>query len=111
MNAMARFLLAMTGVVCAAHAAAQATFFEDEGFSGRTVKATQQIPAFEHYDFNDRASSVVIVGERREICQDSQFEGPCFVLQPGSYPSLAALGAERPHFVCAHRESRCADRW
>lgn len=92
MNAMARFLLAMTGVVCAAHAAAQATFFEDEGFSGRTVKATQQIPAFEHYDFNDRASSVVIVGERREICQDSQFEGPCFVLQPGSYPSLAALG-------------------
>ena len=92
MNAMSKTLLALAGLVFAAHAAAQATFFEDEGFAGRSVNATQQIPAFERYGFNGRASSVVIVGERWEICQDSQFNGPCLVLRPGRYPSLAAMG-------------------
>lgn len=92
MNAMSRTLLAVAGVAFAAHAAAQATFFEDEGFAGRSVNATQQIPAFERYGFNDRASSVVIVGERWEICQDSEFNGPCLVLRPGRYPSLSAMG-------------------
>jgi uncharacterized protein YcfJ/uncharacterized protein (UPF0179 family) len=92
MHAMSRTLLAVAGVVFATHAAAQATFFEDEGFAGRSVNATQQIPAFERQGFNDRASSVVIVGERWEICQDSQFKGPCLVLRPGRYPSLSAMG-------------------
>ena len=92
MSAMSRTLLAVAGVVFASHAAAQATFFEDEGFGGRSLNATQQVPAFERHGFNDRASSAVIVGDRWEVCQDSQFNGPCLVLRPGRYPSLAAMG-------------------
>lgn len=92
MNAISSTLLAVAGVVFATHAAAQATFFEDEGYAGRSINATQQVPAFERHGFNDRASSVVIVGDRWEICQDSQFNGPCLVLRPGRYPSLAAIG-------------------
>ena len=47
MNAISRTLLAVAAVVLSSQAAAQATFFEDEGFAGRSVNATQQIPAFE----------------------------------------------------------------
>ena len=85
-------LLAVAAVVLSAHAAAQATFFEGEGFAGRLLNATQQVPDFGRYDFNDRASSVVIVGERWEICPSAQFNGRCLVLRPGRYPSLAAIG-------------------
>jgi uncharacterized protein YcfJ len=92
MNAVLTSLLTLAGVVFATQAAAQATFFEDEGYAGRSLNATQQVPAFERQGFNDRASSAVIVGDRWEICQDSQFNGPCLVLRPGRYPSLAAMG-------------------
>jgi uncharacterized protein YcfJ len=42
--------------------------------------------------FNDRASSAVVTGDRWEVCQNVGFAGPCTVLRPGQYPSLAALG-------------------
>ncbi len=92
MNAMLRTMLAVAGVVFAAQAVAQATFYEHEGFAGRTLSATRPVPTFERYGFNDRASSVVIVGDRWEVCQDDGFNGPCVVLRPGRYPSLAAMG-------------------
>ncbi|MDP1649286.1 MAG: beta/gamma crystallin-related protein [Rubrivivax sp.] len=85
-------MLAVAGVVFAAQAAAQATFYEHEGFAGRTLTAREQVPAFERYGFNDRASSVVVVGDRWEVCQDVGFNGPCVVLRQGRYPSLAAMG-------------------
>ena len=110
MTTMLRTLLALAGVAFATHAAAQATFFEDEGYAGRSVNATQQIPAFERYGFNDRASSVVIVGERWEICQDSQFNGPCRRVAPGPLSVAGRHGPERPHLVGAHREPQCPHR-
>ena len=70
----------------------QVTFYEREGFEGRTFTTRDQIDNLERYGFNDRASSVVVVGEQREVCDDVRFNGRCVVLRPGRYPSLAAMG-------------------
>ena len=70
----------------------QVTFYEDEGFQGRTFSVNQQVEDFSRTGFNDRASSVVVLGQRWEVCVNSRFNGQCMVLNPGRYPSLAAMG-------------------
>lgn len=71
---------------------AQVTFYEHEGFGGRSFTTGQQIEDLRRFGFNDRASSAVVVGERWEVCDDDRFNGRCFVLRPGRYASLAAMG-------------------
>ncbi|MES2583095.1 MAG: beta/gamma crystallin-related protein [Pseudomonadota bacterium] len=70
----------------------QVTFYENEGFQGRTFSADQQVEDFSRTGFNDRASSVVVLGQRWEVCNNARFGGDCMVLNPGRYPSLAAMG-------------------
>ena len=70
----------------------QITFYEREGFEGRTFATRDQIDNLERNGFYDRASSAVVVGEAREVCDDIRFNGRCVVLQPGRYPSLAEMG-------------------
>lgn len=72
--------------------AAQVTFYEHEGYGGRFFVSREQIENFERFGFNDRASSAVVLGEPREVCEHARFGGRCVVLRPGSYPSLAAMG-------------------
>jgi len=71
---------------------AQITFYENEGFSGRAFTAEQPVEDFTRFGFNDRASSVVVLGQRWEVCTNSRFHGQCMVLSPGRYSSLAAMG-------------------
>jgi uncharacterized protein YcfJ len=92
MKALLRTMVAATGVAFAAQATAEATFYEHDGFAGRTLNATAQVPAFDQFGFNDRASSAVVVGDGWEVCQDAGFNGRCVVLRPGRYPSLSAMG-------------------
>ncbi len=92
MNAMLRNALAVAAVAISAQAAAEITFYEREGFQGRSFTTEQQIGNFERFGFNDRASSVVVLGDRWEVCEDARFSGRCVVLRPGRYPSLAAMG-------------------
>jgi uncharacterized protein YcfJ len=92
MNAILRTALAVAGVAIAAQAAAQVTFYEREGFEGRSFTAEKEVRNLERYGFNDRASSVVVIGARWEVCEDVRFGGQCVVLRPGRYPSLAAMG-------------------
>jgi uncharacterized protein YcfJ len=92
MNAVLRTALATAGLAIAANAAAQVTFYEREGFDGRSFTTEKQIGNLERYGFNDRASSVVVAGDRWEVCEDVRFSGRCVVLRPGRYPSLAAMG-------------------
>jgi uncharacterized protein YcfJ len=92
MNTMIRNALVVAGFAMTAHAAAQVTFYENEGFQGRNFTANQQVDNFQRYGFNDRASSVVVAGNRWEVCEDARFDGRCAVLRPGRYPSLAAMG-------------------
>jgi hypothetical protein len=92
MNAILRNALALAGVAFATQAAAQLTFYEREGFEGRSFTTREPIRNFENRGFNDRASSVVVLRSPWEVCEDARFSGRCVVLRPGRYPSLAAMG-------------------
>lgn len=92
MNRVLKVTLAVLGLAAAAQASAQITFYENDGFSGRSFSTSRQIANFERQGFNDRASSVVVFSERWEVCEDERFEGRCVVLRPGRYPSLSAMG-------------------
>lgn len=92
MNATLRNALAVAGVALTTQAAGQVTFYEREGFEGRSFTTNELVRNFERYGFNDRASSVVVLRNPWEVCDDSRFTGRCVVLSPGQYPSLAAMG-------------------
>ncbi len=92
MNAIFRTALAVAGAAFAAQAAAQVVFYEREDFQGRSFTTETQVGNLERYGFNDRASSVVVLRDRWEVCEDARFRGRCIVLRPGRYPSLAAMG-------------------
>ena len=98
--------LALAAIVAAGHAGAAITLFSHEGFHGKRVTLVQPAPDFRDFNFNDRASSVLVEGEPWEVCQDVGFRNRCAILVPGEYPNLAAVGlgdtlsSARP----AHRE-------
>lgn len=92
MNTVLRSALAAAGMAFTAQAMANVTFYEHEGFQGRSFSTQKQIGNFEKAGFNDRASSVVVLNERWEVCQDARFSGECIILRPGRYPSLGAMG-------------------
>lgn len=92
MNAILKNALAVAGLAFATQAAAQITFYENEGFSGRSFSTDKQIGNFERVGFNDRASSVIVLHDRWEVCEDARFAGRCIVLRPGRYASLASMG-------------------
>ena len=68
------------------------TFFEREGFEGRSFSTDRPVRNLDRFGFNDRASSIAVVGDRWEVCEDVEFRGRCIILRPGRYPSLAAMG-------------------
>ena len=70
----------------------QVTFYENDNFRGRAFSTTSDVANLRRAGFNDRASSVVVVGERWEACDDAGFNGHCVFLRPGNYPSLGAMG-------------------
>ena len=92
MNTVLRSALAIAGIAFATQVAAQITFYQAQGFEGRSFTTGKQVNNFERYGFNDRASSVVVRTGRWEVCEDVRFDGRCVVLRPGQYPSLAAMG-------------------
>jgi uncharacterized protein YcfJ len=92
MNKTFHALMGITALAFSAHAAAQVTLHENEGFQGRSFSAQQRTSNLERSGFNDRASSAIVVGQRWEACEDSRFRGRCMVLRPGQYPSLSAMG-------------------
>jgi hypothetical protein len=92
MNTVLRSALAAAGLAFATQAVAEITFYEHDGFQGRSFSTAKQVGNFEKFGFNDRASSVIVLHERWEVCQDARFGGQCVVLRPGRYPSLSAMG-------------------
>ena len=80
------------GMLVAAEALSQITFYEHDGFRGRVLSVNRTIPNFDPIGFNDRASSVIVEHGRWEVCEHAYFEGRCIVLRPGNYPSLGSLG-------------------
>ena len=86
-----RIALVVATMTFVTQAVAQVTFYEREGFEGRSFSTDKQVGNFGQFGFNDRASSVVVVRGRWEVCEDARFSGRCVVLRPGRYPSLAAM--------------------
>ena len=91
MNSVLKKVLVTAAFVISTQAAAQITFYEREGFAGQSFTAENQVANFAQNGFNDRASSVVVLRGRWEICEDARFSGRCVILRPGRYPSLAAM--------------------
>src|SRR5258706_6971729 len=92
MKAILKGMLAAAVATIATQAAAQVIFYESPDFGGRSFKVEGPVANFERFGFNDRASSVIVLRERWEACEDARFAGRGVVLRPGRYPSLAALG-------------------
>ena len=85
-------LLAIAAVAVAGQAASQVTFYENDNFQGQSFTTQRNINNFERFGFNDRASSVIVMNNRVEVCDDVRFGGQCTVLRPGRYPSFRAMG-------------------
>jgi uncharacterized protein YcfJ len=84
--------LALASCLTVTQAQAQITFFEHDGFAGRSQRAVGQVNNLANSGFNDRASSVIVERDRWEVCEDASFRGRCRVLRPGRYASLSDLG-------------------
>jgi outer membrane lipoprotein SlyB len=87
-----KFAVVAAALGFAGNAAAQVVFYEHDGFTGRQFTAEGSVGNFDRYGFNDRASSVVVLRDRWEVCTDAGFNGNCVVLRPGRYPSMSAFG-------------------
>ena len=94
MKKLSHITLALLALAIGGQAVAQVTFYEREDFQGRSFTTQRQVGNFERAGFNDRASSVTVVGQRWEVCEDARFDGRCVILRPGQYPSLAAMGLD-----------------
>ncbi len=92
MNVILRNALLVAGLTIATQAMAQVTFYERQGFEGQSFTTERRVDNFERYGFNDRASSVEVLGKRWEVCDHSGMRGKCVVLRPGQYSSLAEMG-------------------
>lgn len=92
MRVFTKKMLALVVLAASAHASAQVTFYENEGFQGRAFTTQGKVPSFARFGFNERASSATVATERWEVCEDVSYRGRCVVLRPGQYPTLAAMG-------------------
>jgi uncharacterized protein YcfJ len=95
MNRISKIALAVAGVALACQASAQVTFYEHDGFQGRSFTTERTVNNLERYGFNDRSSSVVVRGNRAdrwEVCEERRFQGRCVILRRGEYASLSAMG-------------------
>jgi uncharacterized protein YcfJ len=85
--------LVVAALMAAGKASADITFYEHDGFDGRSFTTDHRVRSFERQGFNDRASSVIVGNNQRwEVCEDVNFGGRCVVLRPGQYASLSAMG-------------------
>jgi hypothetical protein len=85
-------LAALLGLAAAVPAlGAEITFYERDGFRGRSFTADQSVQNFANIGFNDRASSVRVLSGTWQICSDAYFRGRCVTVTPGEYPSLRSL--------------------
>jgi uncharacterized protein YcfJ len=92
MTALIKTVMALAAALLASQAAAQVTFFENDGYQGRSFTAAGSVSDLISYGFNDRASSAVVDRDAWQVCEDAGFGGRCVVLRPGSYPSLRDIG-------------------
>jgi Beta/Gamma crystallin len=67
------------------------TLFEHGDHQGREQFIGEPVPNLSQMNFNDRVSSVEVMGGRWELCTDADYGGRCIVLGPGRYNIDKAL--------------------
>ncbi len=87
-----KHLVAISALAIAGQASAQVLFYEHADYQGRSVTTDKALDNFSRSGFNDRASSIIVLNNRWEVCDDSYYGGRCVVLRQGRYPNLAAVG-------------------
>lgn len=83
--------LGAAGLLLASQAMAQITFYEHEGYRGRSLTYNGPIRSLEKFD---HAGSVVVERGRWEVCERPGFQGRCALLRRGGYESLRGTGLE-----------------
>lgn len=68
--------------------AAEISFYEHEGFSGRQLNLRSMTTNFDTVSFNDRANSIRVRSGTWLVCTDAEFRGTCATFAPGEYRSL-----------------------
>ena len=66
-------------------AAGGVLLFEHSDFQGRELFVGQATPTLAGLSFNDRTSSIEVLGGRWEFCTDADYQGRCSVLGPGRH--------------------------
>jgi len=92
MSKISRSLMGLAVWLMAAPCFAQITFFEHDGFRGRSFSVDRAVLDFKNVHFNDTASSISVDRGEWEVCEDHAHRGRCQVLSGGDYPSLRDLG-------------------
>jgi uncharacterized protein YcfJ len=87
-----RLALGAVALALATQASAQVTFYEGEGFRGRTYTIDRSVDDLRSSRLNDRASSVIVESGRWLVCDERDYEGRCAMLRRGSYDSLERMG-------------------
>jgi hypothetical protein len=102
---MKRLLAAAAVLATFTHAAfaGELTLFSDSNFRGQRVTIDRDAPNLSAFDFNDRASSVVVGSGRWLLCEHANFGGRCAEFGPGEYREL-------PGFNDAISSARQIDR-
>ena len=102
---MKRLLAAAAVLATFTHAAfaGELTLFSDSNFNGQRVTIDRDAPNLREFDFNDRASSVVVSSGRWLLCEHANFGGRCAEFGPGEYREL-------PGFNDAISSARQIDR-
>ena len=94
MNTKLKTALGVSALLVSAQAVAQITFYEGEGFRGRSFTTDTRVWNMDRSGFNDRASSVIVERGRWEVCEDARFAGRCVILRRGNYDSLRGMGLD-----------------
>ncbi|KGF79923.1 hypothetical protein IA69_21085 [Massilia sp. JS1662] len=102
---MKRLLAAAAVLATFTHAAfaGELTLFSDSNFRGQRVTIDRDAASLGDFNFNDRASSVVIRSGTWLLCEHANFGGRCEELGPGEYREL-------PGFNDAISSARQLDR-
>jgi hypothetical protein len=102
---MKRLLAAAAVLATFTHAAfaGELTLFSDSNFRGQRVTIDRDAANLGDYNFNDRASSVVVGSGTWLLCEHANFGGRCAEFGPGEYREL-------PGFNDAISSARQVDR-
>src|SRR5450830_369588 len=65
--------------------------FPEAGMRGEPLALDRNAEDLVRYNFNDRASSIVVNEGQWEVCSDSNFRGRCEVIGPGEYGRLNGM--------------------